>query len=187
MKHNFSKNACRKPCNPSFESLVSSECILHPILSLEILNVVLLGHRGHLPSKIIAKYKPFNTHLSTSNSNISALGRDRDMGFSRGYQGHQGHRPHNDDNDEEDKEDAVEDNDKGDNNKDDNNDKGISALGLDRDMGFSRGYQGCQGHRPHDDDDDDEDDDEVVDHDKDDDNNKDNNNDKGISALGRQQ
>ena len=134
MKHNFSKNACRKPCNPSFESLVSSECILHPILSLEILNVVLLGHRGHLPSKIIAKYKPFNTHLSTSNSNISALGRDRDMGFLRGHQGRQGHRPHDDDDDE------VEDNDNDkddDNNKDDNNDKGISALGLDRDLGFS--------------------------------------------------
>ena len=33
----------------------------------------------------------------------------------------------------------MEDNDKDDdNNKDDNNDKGISALGLDRDLGFSR-------------------------------------------------
>ena len=41
-----------------------------------------------------------------------------------------------------------------DNDKDDNNDKGISALGLDRDLGFSQGHQGCQGHRPHDDDDD---------------------------------
>ena len=29
-----------------------------------------------------------------------------------------------------------------DNNKDDNNDKGISALGLDNDVGFLRGYQG---------------------------------------------
>ena len=104
MKHNFSKNACRKPCNPSFESSVSSQCILHPILHLEILNVVLLGHRGRLPSKIIAKYKPFNTfntHLSTSNSNISALGLDRDMGFSRGHQGRQGHLSYNYDNDEE--------------------------------------------------------------------------------------
>ena len=36
----------------------------------------------------------------------------------------------------------MEDNDKGDNNKDDNNDKSISALGLDRDLGFSRGHQG---------------------------------------------
>ena len=26
--------------------------------------------------------------------------------------------------------------------KDDNDDKGISALGLDRDMGFSQGHQG---------------------------------------------
>ena len=33
------------------------------------------------------------------------------------------------------------DNDKDDdNNKDDNNDKSISALGLDREMGFLRGY-----------------------------------------------
>jgi len=46
----------------------------------------------------------------------------------------------------------VEDNDKDDdNNKDDNNDKGISVLGLDRDLEFSRGHQGRQGHRPHDD------------------------------------
>ena len=29
----------------------------------------------------------------------------------------------------------------------------FSALGLDRDLGFSRGHQGRQGHRPHDDDD----------------------------------
>ena len=29
-----------------------------------------------------------------------------------------------------------------DNDKDDNNYKDISALGLDRDMGFSRGHQG---------------------------------------------
>ena len=33
------------------------------------------------------------------------------------------------------------------NNKDSNDDKGISALGLDRDMGFSRGHQGRQGHQ----------------------------------------
>ena len=82
------------------------------------------------------------------------MGLDRDLGFSRGRQECQGHRPPNDDNDEEeDKE--VEDNDKDDdNNKDDNNDKGISALGLDRDLGFSRRHQGREGHRPHDDDDD---------------------------------
>ena len=48
---------------------------------------------------------------------------------------------------------------------DDNNDKGISALGFDRYMGFSRGHQGCQGHRPHDDDDDEKEDDEVEDND----------------------
>ena len=43
--------------------------------------------------------------------------------------------------------DKVEDNDKDDNNnKDDNNDKGVSALGLDRDLRFSQGHQGHQGH-----------------------------------------
>ena len=31
------------------------------------------------------------------------------------------------------------------NDKEGNDDKGISALGLDRDMGFSRGHQGRQG------------------------------------------
>ena len=56
------------------------------------------------------------------------------MGFSRGHQGCQGHLPHDDDDNEED-DDEVEDND-----KDGNDDKGISALGLDRDMGFSRGH-----------------------------------------------
>ena len=36
----------------------------------------------------------------------------------------------------------VEDNDEvEDNDKDDNNFKDISALGLDRDLGFSRGHQ----------------------------------------------
>ena len=49
-------------------------------------------------------------------------------------------------------------------------------MGLDRDLGFSRGHQGRQGHRPHDDDNDEEEDDEVEDNDKDNDN-------KGISAL----
>ena len=74
--------------------------------------------------------------------------------------------------------------------KDDNDYKGISALGLDRDMGFFRGHQGRQEHLPHDDDDDDEEEDneeednEVEDNNKEDNNNKDNNNDKGISALG---
>ena len=65
----------------------------------------------------------------------------------------------------------MEDNNKNDdNNKDDNNNKGISALGLDRDLVFSRGYQGHQGHWPHDDDEEEEDD-EVEDNNKDDDNN----------------
>ena len=57
-----------------------------------------------------------------------------------------------------------------DSDRDDNNFKDISALGLDRDMEFSRGHQGRQGHRLHDDDDD-----EEEDNDKDDDNDKDNN------------
>ena len=57
----------------------------------------------------------------------------------------------------------VEDNNKEDNNnKDDNNDMGISALGLDRDLGFSRGHQGRQEHRLHDDDDDEEEEDDGV-------------------------
>ena len=37
----------------------------------------------------------------------------------------------------------VNDND----NKEGNDDYSISALGLDRDMGFSRGHQGRQGHQ----------------------------------------
>ena len=70
---------------------------------------------------------------------ISALELDRDMGFSRG---HQGHRPPDDDDDKEEDDDVVEDNDEvEDNDKDDNNFKDISALGLDRDLGFSRGHQ----------------------------------------------
>ena len=73
-----------------------------------------------------------------------------------------------------------------DNNKDNKDDKGISALELDRDLGFLRGNQE---HWPHDDDDKEEeedevDDDQVEDNDKDDKDNKDNNDDKGISAQG---
>ena len=60
---------------------------------------------------------------------ISALGLDRDLGFSRG---HQVHRPPDDDDDEEEEDDNVVE----DNNKDDNTYKDISALGLDRDLGF---------------------------------------------------
>ena len=57
-----------------------------------------------------------------------------------------------DDNNENDKDnDDDKDNNK-DNIKDMKNYKGISALGLDRDLGFSRGHQGPQGHRPHGDD-----------------------------------
>ena len=73
------------------------------------------------------------TRDNSNDKGISALGLDRDLGFSRGHQGRQGHRPHDDDNDEE-EDDEVEDND---NIKVDNNDKGISALRLDRDLGFS--------------------------------------------------
>ena len=77
-----------------------------------------------------------------------------------------------DDNDDED-DDKVEDNDKDDDNyKDDNVDKGISALGLDRILGFSRGHQG---HQPHDEKE--EDDTLVEDNDKEDNNNKDDNDD----------
>ena len=64
----------------------------------------------------------------------------------------------------------MEDND---NNKDDNDDKGISALGVDRDLDFSRGHKDNYYE---------EDYDEVEDHHKDDNNYKDDNNDKGISA-----
>ena len=59
---------------------------------------------------------------------------------SPGHQGHQGHQPPDDDDNEE------EDNEVEDNNKDDNDNKGISALGLDRHQEFLRGYQGHQGH-----------------------------------------
>ena len=124
----------------------------------------------------------------TTLKGISALGIDRDLGFS---QAQQGYRPH-DDGDNEVNDDEVDDNDKDDNNnKDGNNnkdDKGISALGLDRDLRFSRGHQGHQVHRPPDDDEEDDDEEvedknEVEDNDKDD-NDKDDNNFKDISALG---
>ena len=66
-------------------------------------------------------------------------------------------QPHN----EDDKED--------DNDVEDNDDNIISALGLDRHIGYSRGHQG---HWPHDDNDD-----KLEDYDKDDNNNMDNNDD----------
>ena len=66
---------------------------------------------------------------------------DRDLGFSRGHQGHRSPDDDDDDDDEED-DDVVEDNNEvEDNDKDNNNFKDISALGLDRDLGFSRGHQ----------------------------------------------
>ena len=61
------------------------------------------------------------------------------------------HRPPDDGDDKEEEDNKVEDNDKvEDNNKDDNNFKDISALGLDRDLGFSRENRG---YWTHDDDD----------------------------------
>ena len=88
-----------------------------------------------------------NNKDANDDKSISALELDRDMGFSREHQENQGHRPHCDDNEEEDNE--VEDNNKqDDNNKDDNDENGISAQGLNRDLGFSRGRQGHQRHLP---------------------------------------
>ena len=57
-----------------------------------------------------------------------------------------------------------------DNNKDDNDDMGISALWLDRDVGFLWGHQGRQGQWSHDDEEEDEVEDNNIEHD----NNKDN-------------
>ena len=68
------------------------------------------------------------------------------------------------------------------NNKDNNNEKGISALGLDKDLGFSRGDQG---QRPHDDDDEEEDNDKGDTNNKDGSNNMYDNDDKSISSLGQ--
>ena len=78
--------------------------------------------------------KDHNNNKDDNNDNgNSALGLDRDLGFLRGHQGRPVHQPYDDDNDEE-EDNQVEDNDKDDDN---NNDKGILALGLDRDLGFS--------------------------------------------------
>ena len=77
-----------------------------------------------------------------SNSNFLALELDGDLGFSHGHQGSQGHRPHDDDDDEED-DNEVEDNDKDNNNNKD--DKGISALRLDRDLGFREDIKDVKG------------------------------------------
>ena len=68
---------------------------------------------------------------------ISALGLDRDLGLSRGHQGHG-----TPDDEEEEDHDEVEDNEEvEDNDKDENNFKDITALGIDRYLGFSRGHQ----------------------------------------------
>ena len=56
----------------------------------------------------------------------------------------------------------------------------ISALGLDRDLGFSRGHQG---HWPHDDDNDQEEDNKVEDNDKDENNDKDLDNNKDSNVI----
>ena len=89
-----------------------------------------------------------NNKDNNDDKGISALERDRDLGF---LWGHQGHRLHDDD-EEEDDEVGDNDTDNNNNHKDDNNnkddidDKDISALKLDRDLGFSRGHEGHQGH-----------------------------------------
>ena len=68
------------------------------------------------------------------------MGLDRDLGFLRGHQGHKENWPPDDEEVEDDNE--VEDNDEvDDNNKDNNNFKDMSAVGLDKDLGFSRGHQ----------------------------------------------
>ena len=82
-----------------------------------------------------------NNKDNNNGKDISALGLDRDLGFLQGHQAYQGHLPHDDD-EEEEEDNKEEDNHKDDNNKDDKYDKGISALGLDRDLRFSRGHQG---------------------------------------------
>ena len=110
------------------------------------------GNQGHWPHDDDNKEED-NNKDDNDDKGISALELDRDLGFLGGHQECQGHWPHADDNDQE-EDDEVEDNDKDDdNNRDGINDKGISALGLERDLGFSRGHQGRQGRRPHDDDD----------------------------------
>ena len=72
-----------------------------------------------------------------------------------------------------------------DNNKDNNDEKGISVLGLDRDLGFSIGHKGHQGHQGINVDyDDNIGEDNEEENDKDDNSNKMDNNDKDISTLG---
>ena len=78
-----------------------------------------------------------NDKEDNNQKDISALGLDRDLEFLRGHQGHQEHQPHEDDSYYEDNH-QTEYNDKDGKNNKDNNDMGISALALDRDLGFSR-------------------------------------------------
>ena len=69
-----------------------------------------------------------NDKYDIDDKGISALGRDRYLGFSLGYQEY---RPYDDENKED-------DNEAEDNNKDNDDDKSVSALRLYRDLGFSR-------------------------------------------------
>ena len=88
-----------------------------------------------------------NNKAKNDDKGISALGLDRDLGFSEDVKDIKG--IYLDDADDNNNEDNEEDKNKDeDNNKDNNDDKGISALGLDKDLEFSRGQQGHQGHRP---------------------------------------
>ena len=88
-----------------------------------------------------------NNKDDNADKSISDLELDRDVGFSREHQENHWHRPHDDDNEEE--EEDVEDNNKeDDNNKDNNDENGISAQGLDRDLGFLRERHGYQRHPP---------------------------------------
>ena len=99
--------------------------------------VVDLDNTHGLYHTIPYQTKPYHTKPYHTKG-ISALGLDRDLGFSRG---HQGHQPPHDDDGEEEVDNKVEDNNEvEDNDKDDNNYKDISALGLDRDLGFSQGH-----------------------------------------------
>ena len=83
---------------------------------------------------LVGRYVCPQFFTKISNSNFSALGLDRDLGFLRGPQGRRFPSPHPDD-DNNNKEEVDDDEDKEKNNNDDDN---FSALGLDRDMGFLR-------------------------------------------------
>ena len=79
-----------------------------------------------------------NNKDNNDDKGILALWLERELWFSLRYQGY---RPH--DGDDKEDEGEVEDNNKyDDNNKDNSDNKSISALGLDRDLGFSLGHKG---------------------------------------------